>query len=70
MDRLLSVIQRLVIVAVWSLAVGTIVMGLGLFTVDGYGIHFRLLVPTIVVLVGVLFGFLGTKLVNWIFNKE
>jgi hypothetical protein len=45
-------------------------MGLGLFTVDGYGIHFRLLVPTIVVLVGVLFGFLGTKLVNWVFNKE
>jgi hypothetical protein len=70
MDRLLSVIQRLVIVAVWLLAAGTIVMGLGLFTVDGYGIHFRLLVPTIVVLVGVLFGFFGTKLVNWIFNKE
>jgi hypothetical protein len=70
MDRLLSVIQRLVIVAVWLLSVGTIVMGLELFTVDGYGIHFRLLVPTIVVLVGVLFGFLGTKLVNWIFNKE
>ena len=70
MDRLLTVIRRLVIVAVWLLSVGTIVMGLGLFTVDGYGIHFRLLVPTIVVLVGVLFGFLGTKLVNWIFNKE
>ena len=70
MDRLLSVIQKLVIVAVWLLAAGTIVMGLGLFTVDGYGIHFRLLVPTIVVLVGVLFGFFGTKLVNWIFNKE
>ena len=30
MDRLLTVIQRLVIVAVWLLSVGTIVMGLGL----------------------------------------
>ena len=68
MDRLLSVIQRLVIVAVWLLSVGTIVMGLGLFTVEGYGIHVRLLLPTIVVIIGVLMGVLGTKLVKWIFN--
>ena len=68
MDKLLTVIQRLVIVAIWLVAVGTIVMGLASFTVDDYGIHFRLIVPTIIVIVGVLFGILGTKLVKWIFN--
>ena len=68
MDKLLTVIQKLVTLAVWLLAVGTIVMGLGLFTVEGYGIHIRLLLPTIVVIIGVLMGVLGTKLVRWIFN--
>ena len=38
--------------------------------VEGYGIHIRLLLPTIVVIIGVLMGVLGTKLVKWIFNKE
>ena len=71
MDRLLSVIQILVIVAIWLVAVGIIVSGLTLFTLgEGYGIHMKVLAPISIVIVGILIGILGTKQVKWIFNKE
>jgi hypothetical protein len=72
MDKLLNVIHRLVIVAVWVVAVGTVVWGLLCFFLPNEfsGVFFKLVLPLSVVIVGVLFGYYGIKLVNWIFDKE
>ena len=67
MDRLLSIIQRLAIVAIWLVALGIISVGIAAFADledDGaFELGFYLTVG------GVLFGYVGTKLVNLIFNK-
>ena len=66
MDRLLSIIQRLVIVAVWLVALG--IIGLGVAGFVSGDIDFAFMFYWTVG--GVLFGYVGTKLVNLIFNKE
>ena len=65
MDRLLNIIQRLAIVAVWLVALGIIGLGVaGLASGDGFALGFYIIVG------GALFGYVGTKIVNWIFNKN
>jgi len=80
MDRLLTVIQRLLILAVWVGALFIISIGIIRLTSMG-GYYDDTLVKDVVnqegfmegfafTVGGLLFGFVGTKLVNWIFNKE
>ena len=80
MDRLLTVIQRLLILPVWVGALFIISIGIIRLTSMG-GYYDDTLLTDIVnqegfvggsafTVGGVLFGYVGTKLVNLIFNKE
>jgi len=80
MDRLLSVIQRLLILAVWVGAL--LIISIGIIRLTSLGGYYDDTFLTNMVnqegfvegsaftVGGVLFGYVGTKLVNLIFNKE
>ena len=66
MDRLLSIIQRLAIVAIWLVASGIISVGIAAFA--NYENEGAIELGFCLSVGGVLFGYVGTKLVKWIFN--
>ena len=66
MDRLLTVIKKLVIIAVWLITLALIIIGLA-YIVDS---SFQPLIGYGFVIGGSLVGFILFKLVNWIFKKN
>ena len=66
MDRLLTVVQKLVIIAVWLITLALIIIGLT-YIVDS---SFQPLIGYGFIIGGSLVGFILIKLVNWIFKKN
>tara|TARA_B110000459_G_C16176096_1_gene301565 strand:- start:119 stop:319 length:201 start_codon:yes stop_codon:yes gene_type:complete len=66
MDKLLTVVQRLAIIAVWLVTLALIIIGLT-YIVDA---SFQPLIGYGFIIGGSLLGFILFKLVNWIFKKE
>ena len=66
MDRLLTIVQKLVIIAVWLITLALIIIGLA-YIVDS---SFQPLIGYGFIIGGSLVGFILFKLVNWIFKKN
>ena len=66
MDRLLTVVQKLVIIAVWLITLALIIIGLA-YIIDS---SFQPLIGYGFIIGGSLVGFILFKLVNWIFKKN
>ena len=66
MDRLLTVVQKLVIIAVWLMTLALIIIGLA-YIVDS---SFQPLIGYGFIIGGSLVGFILFKLVNWMFKKN
>jgi hypothetical protein len=66
MGRLLTVVQKLVIIAVWLITLALIIIGLA-YIVDS---SFQPLIGYGFIIGGALVGFILFKLVNWIFKKN
>ena len=65
MDRLLTGVQRLAIIAVWLVTLALIIIGLA-YIIDA---SFQPLIGYGFIIGGSLLGFILFKLVNWIFKK-
>ena len=66
MDRLLTVAQKLVIIAVWLITLALIIIGLA-YIIDS---SFQPLIGYGFIIGGSLVGFILFKLVKWIFKKN
>ncbi len=66
MDRLLTVVQKLVIIAVWLITLALIIIGLA-YIIDS---SFQPLIGYGFIIGGSLVGFILFKLVKWIFKKN
>jgi hypothetical protein len=66
MDRLLTVVQKLVIIAVWLIILALIIIGLA-YIIDS---SFQPLIGYGFIIGGSLVGFILFKLVKWIFKKN
>jgi len=70
MDKFLTIMHILVNATVWSVAVFFFGVGIIMFSSTVPGVFFKFILPTSLVIGGVLFAIVGTKLNNWIFNKD